>query len=80
MDNTPNTVAYEVSYRVWEGPDLNPTTAGPVRVIIGATSNHITTFGDIPKIIAVSRGIKAEDVLVLNADCVGIVDSRGHRV
>lgn len=51
---------YEVTYELREA-------RRSTRVAIGDTSNHRTTFGDIPKIIAVVNGADATDVKVISA-------------
>jgi hypothetical protein len=55
---------YEVEYLADTG-----SVKRTANVAIGGTSNHVTTFGDIPKILAVSNGLgqHPERVVILSA-------------
>lgn len=68
VDEMADIVIYDVLYAVTRpGNDQDITTT---RVVIGKTSNHITSVQDIPKIIAVKLGVPVEWVTVLDRRAV----------
>lgn len=70
IGNEDNKITYRVQFRTRQAALAGDVIRQEARIVL---SPGYTDWSDIPKIIATAHGISRDDVIIINADLIGLV-------